>query len=192
MTVDFVLHDGKPTKLFMHQPLPKFGEILTKTAVADVLSLGENDLDEEYPVQIVSCGVPLIFVPLKSLDGVRRTKLRVDLLEALESNVGCKELFVFSRETERPEFDVHCRMFAPRFGIPEDPATGGAHGPLGSYLVKYGILDGTRILSEQGIEMGRPSAIEVRVETLNGEITDLLVGGDCVEVGTGRLRVAHP
>lgn len=188
--VDFAMEDcGRPADLVMHQPLPEFGEVLDKTCIAQLLSLQESDIDDDFPVQVVSCGVPIILIPLKSLDAVRRARVRLDLIDSPCGDTECRELFVFTRETEQQDANVHCRFFAPRFGVPEDPATGGAHGPLGSYLVKYGLSDGRQIISEQGIEMGRPSRITVRVESNGAEITGVRVGGECVEVGAGTIRL---
>ena len=189
--VDYTIEGDSPSELAMHQPLPEFGETLDKDTIARLLLLESTDILREAPVQIVSCGVPVILVPLKSLDAVQRAQPRLDQMSAALAGVDCHELFVFTCATEDAGSDVHCRFFAHRFGIPEDPASGAAHGPLGAYLVKYGLNDGNRIVSEQGIEMGRPSTINVRIETQGDEITGVFVGGDCVEMGTGTIRIDH-
>ena len=119
---------------------------------------------------------------------MRRAKVRLDLLESELGHLESQELLVFTQETESPESHVHCRMFAPRLGVPEDPATGGAHGPLGSYLVHHGLFDGKNIVSEQGYELGRPSRLVVRIESTDEEITDVTVGGECVQVGEGTIQ----
>ena len=88
---------------------------------------------------------------------------------------------------------VHSRMFAPGFGIIEDPATGSAAGPLGCYLVKHGLVPAERagsIVSAQGVKMGRPSRIHIRIDLTGSEITRVRVGGTSVLVGEGRLRSA--
>lgn len=188
--VDFTMpHDARPAGIVMHQPLPTFGESLDKEVIARILSLETSDIDEQCPVRVVSCGVPLVVVPLTSLAAARRTQVRLDLLEEHLEDIPCHEFLVFTRETEASETDVHCRFFAPRLGIAEDPATGGAHGPLGSYLVKYGLSDGNHIISEQGIEMGRPSRIKVGIQSKGDDVTSVLVGGECVEVGEGELYI---
>jgi len=71
--------------------------------------------------------------------------------------------------------------------IAEDPATGSANGPLGAFLVRHGLSDGRRIVSEQGFEMGRPSLLYVRVGGTRGRITSVHVGGHCAIVGGGWL-----
>lgn len=62
---------------------------------------------------------------------------------------------------------------APAFGIPEDPATGAASGPLGACLVKYGLASAGDIVSEQGIEMGRPSFINIHIGIDGDAFTDV-------------------
>jgi trans-2,3-dihydro-3-hydroxyanthranilate isomerase len=84
-------------------------------------------------------------------------------------------------------------MFAPHTsGIPEDPATGSASGPLGAYLVERGLVaaaDNVDIVSEQGTRMGRPSFIRIRIGMRDGRVDRILVGGGVVPVIEGRLRV---
>ena len=94
--VDFEIREGAPAHLFMHQPLPHFSDPLDKATIARVLSLDERDLEDELPVQIVSCGVPFILVPLRSLDAVQRAKVRLDLLELELGHLESNEILVFT------------------------------------------------------------------------------------------------
>lgn len=177
-------------QITMQQPNPTFGRIDEDyAAFAAMLSIEEADLDEDYPIQEVSCGVPFTFIPIKSLDAMRRLKLRIDLWEKLLKDRPAHKMFMFTTETEAPTSTVHSRMFAPGLGIAEDPATGGASGPLGSYLVKYGIAKGNpaQIISEQGYEMGRPSLIYIGIESVNEEISRVTVGGEAVLMGEGAI-----
>jgi trans-2,3-dihydro-3-hydroxyanthranilate isomerase len=186
--------DGEPVFAEMSQPLPKFGARLTDArAVAAMLSLEEADVDTRLPLEVVSCGVPFLFVPLRTLDAARRARPRADLIErATASNDVPPEVFVFTREVEHEGSTVHSRMFAPGLGITEDPATGGASGPLGCYLVRHGVVTGSAadvIVSEQGIEMGRPSFIRIRIERSGDEIRAVRVGGECHFMGEGFIEV---
>ena len=101
-------------------------------------------------------------------------------------------LFLFTRETEGAYSTVHSRMFAPGMGIGEDPATGAASGPLGCYLVRYGLVKrdpAAEIVSEQGLEMGRPSFIRIRIERQGEDITAVRVGGQCHFMGEGFIEI---
>ena len=83
-------------------------------------------------------------------------------------------------------------MFAPGAGVPEDPATGSAAGPLGAYLAVHGVLPKTQtaFMLEQGIEMGRPSRIWIEVSRdPAGMPTTIRVGGTTVPVIRGTIDV---
>jgi trans-2,3-dihydro-3-hydroxyanthranilate isomerase len=186
--------DGEPVFAEMSQPLPKFGPRLTDaSAVAAMLSLDAEDIDSELPLEVVSCGVPFLFVPLRTLDAAHRARPRADLIEQATPDGVPPEVFVFTREVEHEGSTVHSRMFAPGLGITEDPATGGASGPLGCYLVRYRLVacdTSAEIVSEQGIEMGRPSFIRIRIEQSgDGNINAVKVGGQCHFMGEGFIEI---
>jgi len=130
-------------------------------------------------------------VPLVSLDAAHRARLRADVWDRVGSASQLSELFMFTREVEHSGSTVHSRMFAPGLGITEDPATGGASGPLGCYLVHDGIVpgDGREIVSEQGIEMGRPSFLHMRIQRDGAQYTHVGVGGTCIYVGNGTIHL---
>lgn len=182
---------GESSFAEMTQPLPTFGPAIEdRASAALMLSLEESDLEADLPVQVVSCGVPFMYVPLRSLDAARRARPRADLMERVAEEQGIPpEVFVFTREVEHEGSTVHSRMFAPGLGITEDPATGAASGPLGCYLVKHGVLPAGDIVSEQGIEMGRPSFIHIRIEIEGDAITAVRVGGRCHFAGEGFIEV---
>jgi len=179
----------------MRQPLPTFGpRVENVAAVAEMLSIAESEIAEtNLPLEVVSCGVPFLYVPVKSLRAVQSIKFRVDMWERELQDIVPPEVFVFTREVEFESSTVHSRMFAPGMSIYEDPATGGASGPLGCYLVRHGVLpcDGeVEFTSEQGIEMGRPSFIKIKIARREGEeITGVRVGGECRFMGEGYLEI---
>src|ERR1044071_3639133 len=94
--------DGEPSFAEMTQPLPKFGPRLEdRAAVAAMLSLEESDIDADLPVEVVSCCVPFLYVPLRNLGSARRARPRADLIERASQEQGIPpEVFVFTRETE--------------------------------------------------------------------------------------------
>jgi trans-2,3-dihydro-3-hydroxyanthranilate isomerase len=102
-------------------------------------------------------------------------------------------VFLFTLEGAADEATAYSRMFAPGFGISEDPATGAASGPLGCYLVKHRLVEPDRarhFISLQGVKMGRPSRIHVSIESEGDQITRVRVGGKAVLVGEGFLSVS--
>jgi trans-2,3-dihydro-3-hydroxyanthranilate isomerase len=187
VTLDFL--DGELNMITMEQPLPQFeGEITDRAGVAAMLSLSESDL-ADYPVEMVTCGVPFTIVPLRSMEVVRKAVARPDLIEAISA---APEVYLFTAETDQPGTKVRSRMFAPTFGIAEDPATGAAGGPLGCYLVKHGLAGANgvaQIICEQGFEMGRPSILHITIDYDETDFTRVRVGGQCVMVGRGSLNI---
>jgi trans-2,3-dihydro-3-hydroxyanthranilate isomerase len=161
--------------------------------LAAMLSLGSDDLlGGDMAPEAVSCGNPFLFIPLRSRDAVARARLRLDLWEETLRGYWTDDVFVFALDPEREGSDVRARMFAPGFGVPEDPATGSACVALGGYLaMRDPRHDGTlRWIVEQGFEMGRPSILEVEVDRRGGAITAVRVGGSTVLVCEGQMEVS--
>ena len=180
----------------MRQPLPTFGPRFENPDIlASVLSLEPEDMMSNVPIEVVSCGVPFLIVPVKTLQAVQRIAFQQSLWQQELAHL-TPEILVFTQQTQTPDASVHCRMFAPALGIAEDPATGSANGPLGAYLVRYGLVPTqsptVSLLSEQGFEMGRPSLMYVTIEHVEQEISGVYVGGHCVFMGEGILEIdAH-
>ena len=181
----------RPTGAVMVQPLPTFGPVLPDVpATAAMLTLAEDDLASDLPIEVVSCGVPYVIVPLADLAAVRRARLRLDLWESLLGGFASQHVYIFSRETVNDDSTVHTRMFGPAAGVPEDPATGSAGGPLGCYLVRHGLVpagDRVPVICEQGYEIGRPSRMEIEISGDRDGIREVRVGGGCVLMGEGRM-----
>jgi trans-2,3-dihydro-3-hydroxyanthranilate isomerase len=183
--------DGFYHDLAMIQPLPVFGPVHDNPSLAAILSLQPEDIDTRFPVQSVSCGNNFLFIPLRNKACMAGINVRMDILEKYREVLDSSELYVFTTDTIYPDSTTHGRMFAPLFGIAEDPATGSGSGPLGCYLVRHGISDGRNIICEQGFEMGRPSIIRVNIETEGGSITRVKVSGNAVRMSKGIFFVQN-
>ena len=177
---------------WMTQPLPKFeGTIDDRAAFAAAIGVEQGTLVDGLPVQSVSCGVPFLFAALKTRDAVDAVEVDRKSLSRSFKGAAMPELplFVFTTATDG-QATVDSRMLAPGFGIAEDPATGGASGPLGSYLLTHGVVDAQKahdMLSLQGVKMRRPSRIHISIDSDGGKITRVRVGGKSVLVGRGEL-----
>lgn len=192
--VQLEMKDGLPDKIWMTQPRPAFGPVFPNAdAVAEMLGIDPTDIRNDLPIEVVSCGMPFLFVPVRNLATMRRLSFNRDLSRRALESLEVSEVFVFAMEVENAGSTVHSRMFAPELGVPEDPATGGASGPLGSYLVRHGVVSAqpkVSIVSEQGIEMGRPSFIHIEITQEANEITEVKVGGQTVFVGGGEIELS--
>ena len=190
--VNIRVNDGKPGLITMQQPNPKIHDPFEdRDAIAALMSLNQDQLVEELPVQILDCGVPYMIIPVKNLLAVESIKFRLDIYDELYKKYNLPFTLAYTTETVHPENHIHCRMFAPEAGILEDPATGSAHGPLGGYLAIHNVLGTGDIsfTSEQGYELGRPSELKVEIKMDGENISKVLVGGTCVPMGEGMLNL---
>lgn len=188
--VDFTIDKKGFHSITMSQPLPAFGPVEEDyKLVAGILSISSDEIDQRYPIQSVSCGNNFLYVPLKNLTAIHKTSIRHELLKVAKTQLDSTEIFVFTSDTIFASSDFHCRMFAPLFGVPEDPATGSAAGPFGCYLVQHGLYDDSLITLEQGFEMGRPSILKVRISGNKDDITSVKVSGEVVLVSEGKMII---
>lgn len=183
--VDF--KNNLPNMTRIYPPLPQFGKTFNnRSDFSKLLSLEEDQLMDQ-PIQWISCGVPYVIIPLKSIDSVAKIQFRLDVWNELSPDIDNAFIYAFSSGGSEEGSDLHGRMFAPEAGILEDPATGSANGPLGAYVSKY-LSDKTAFISEQGYEMGRPSKIFIELDReISGEISELKIGGKCKFIGKGEI-----
>jgi trans-2,3-dihydro-3-hydroxyanthranilate isomerase len=152
------------------EPYPEAGSLLATLGIPSSL----------LPVERYDNGPLHTFVVLESREAVATLRPDLAALRELEVNVSC-----VAGEGTRWK----CRMFAPALGVPEDPATGSAAGPLACHLCRHGLVSwGTEIEIAQGAEIGRPSTLFARAEGGPEGIERVEVGGSAVVVARGEFR----
>ena len=179
-----------PTGLtfWMTHPELTFGVVeRRREQAAEAIGLGEADLLEDVPVQVVSTGNPFLFFALRDGLAVDEAVADMDLLSDVLKGAGAFGAFIFA--VVGPNH-LYSRMFS--VDIPEDPATGSGSGPLGAFAVMYGLVPRApkvTLVSEQGTKMGRQSFLHIEV-TYRGEEelpARIEVGGAVRPVITGTL-----
>ncbi|HTR78754.1 MAG TPA: PhzF family phenazine biosynthesis protein [Gemmatimonadaceae bacterium] len=161
-----------------------------RDVLAGVLSIEPDDiLAADMAPENVSCGLPFLLVPLRSVDAVRRSRVRMDKWETALKSAWAPDIFLFARAPSGGDADFHARMYGPGVNVPEDPATGSANACFAGYLAaRAPQRDGTlRWKVDQGVEMGRPSRIEIEADKSAGAVTAIRVGGNAVMVTEGSL-----
>lgn len=189
-----LIKQQKITAVEMVQPIPEFRDIFrSKEVIGSLLSIDSTDISERVPMQVVSAGVPFLFIPITDLKVMKKIKFRQDVWEREFLAKGhAVDIFAFTLETIDPQATVHSRMFGPTMGIVEDPATGAASGPLGAYLAHYDLVSSETsgkytILSEQGMEIERPSQIRINVTYTDDKISFVSIAGSSVDIGRGTI-----
>ncbi len=182
-------------RVIMSQPKPQFlgtvEPVKDLFEVANALGLSKGLITgTKFPVEVVSTGLPVMVVPVRTLTAVRSIVPNVTAINELCARYGANGIMVFTTMTVEDLSTVHTRMFAPPIGIMEDPATGSASGALGAYLVQNGVVavgPTTEIIAEQGYEVERPSRIVIQVESDDDAIQEVKVGGQAVMILEGTL-----
>ena len=181
---------GRLQFAWMTQQKPVFGPTMnTPGPLAAALGLDPSALRPGMLPQEVNCGSAFFMVPLVSRAAVDQAVVDPRAVAAAfeAAKLTRRGLFIFSTEPGADGATAYSRMM----GASEDPATGSASGPLGCYLVRHGLVPADQagsIVSAQGVKMGRPSRIHIKVDLAGSEITRVRVGGTSVLVGEGRLR----
>jgi trans-2,3-dihydro-3-hydroxyanthranilate isomerase len=174
-----------PFLAWLTAPPISFGAAFDRSGAAHALGLAPGDLLGAFPVQQLASGNAFVYVPLRDRASVDRATLDA---AAMRRVCGQSAVVVF---TPTPD-GAYTRMFAPDFGIIEDPATGSATGPLAAYLFEHALVerkDGLRFVSEQGTAMGRRSILHVLLHVSRGELSCVEVGGSAVMVAEATMRM---
>jgi trans-2,3-dihydro-3-hydroxyanthranilate isomerase len=156
---------------------------------AAALGLTATDIGfDRHRISRYSCGTPYTFVPVAALEAIARAAPDLARFRAIFGETG---VFLYTRETKSADNAVHARMFAPQFGIVEDPATGSAAAAFAGVAREFEAPeDGVHTITiEQGFEMGRPSLIHLTMDITAGKLTGGEIGGSSVIVSQGTIDV---
>jgi len=178
----------EPSMLWLRTPLLNDGPTIAKSEAAALIALDPDKLADAAP-QILSAGNPTLFIALKSIAAVDEASLDSTKWAAIRNRYHPDPMcaFVFAPTSE----GAYSRMFAPDYGIAEDPGTGSSTGPLAFYMMRHRMTPakgGSRFVSAQGVLMGRRSILHVRVHGENGR-DGVDIGGFVTKVIDGELRI---
>ena len=164
----------------------------SRGVLAEILSIDAEDiLATPMAPQNVSCGLPFLMAPLRSVEAVSRSRLRMDKWESTLKSAYAPDIFLFAKTPDGSDAQIHARMYGPGVNVAEDPATGSANACLAGYLAaRASQQDGTLVWKvDQGVEMGRPSRIEIEADKKAGTVTAIRVGGNAVMITEGSLTL---
>ena len=181
-----------PSALFFTSPEVIFGpKYENRARIAEALNVAESDLLPGAPLEQTGCPVLHLTVGLRTPQLVDQVIMNSSLFTRLMGNEESDGVYVFAPAGAPNRFYSRLLCFE-NVGIVEDPATGSAASPLGAFLVRYGLVSGESevdIVVNQGVKMGRPSYLNVRVHRDGPQVSRIDVGGSVVPVLSGELTI---
>jgi len=185
--VQIWIEDAERPMIWLRTPPISEGQFYNRSSCARALGLETDELLDIQP-QLLDAGNPTLFIALRSKEAVDRAWLEAQSMSTLKEDKAepfC--VFVFSPTGE----GAYSRMFAPEYGVPEDPATGSSTGPLSLFMMRNRLMtgaSGTRFISEQGTKMARRSILHVRVAGDHGA-DGIYVGGHVTSIAEGTMEL---
>lgn len=171
LPVEIAIDEDGQRRIWMTQAPATFGPAIEgelRDALIAALGIGPDAIADYGPIQVVSTGHSKVLIPLNSRQVLDGLKPDAKALVRLSSQLACNGYYPFTLASPAPGCLSHGRMFAPAIGIPEDPVTGNASGPLGAYLLEHGKIALNRdgrftFVARQGEAIGRPGSVTVEV-----------------------------
>jgi trans-2,3-dihydro-3-hydroxyanthranilate isomerase len=184
LPVEIRFKDGRPQRVIMTQIPAAFRPIkINKKQLASALGVSISDFHSQLEPQYVSTGISNLMVPFRNRAALGRIEMNIAELRRLQAKNGTMA-YCFALNGSHKAFT---RGMVP-WELYEDPATGSAAGSLGAYLVQHGKLAPAQTFYiQQGVEMGRPSQIEVEVSQTGKKLVPR-VSGAAVKVFEGTIR----
>jgi trans-2,3-dihydro-3-hydroxyanthranilate isomerase len=163
----------------MEQPLPTVEPYEEEANLLAAVGVERSEL----PIEVYDNGIRHVYVTLDSEEAVVALRPDLSKLADLDAVLGVNCIAGLGKRWKT-------RMFAPAGGVPEDPATGSAAGPLAFHLARHGRIEfGEEIEISQGAEIGRPSTLYAQVDGSADQVERVEVGGSAVIVARGELRL---
>jgi len=137
--------------VFISAPAPEYiGLHVSIPDVAENLQMRIDQISTIYPVEIIDAGLKTLIIPTVSLEDEMRVFPGEQALKAFCLRAGVDIVLIYSLKTDNPENIAHTRVFAPKFGYLEDPATGSGNSAFGYYMIRHKLWDGGHATVEQG------------------------------------------
>ncbi|MBT5185924.1 MAG: PhzF family phenazine biosynthesis isomerase [Kordiimonadaceae bacterium] len=175
---DILLEDGYA---FMEQIPQYFKDIDAEDVetVMNSLELTKDHLIDGLVPMISNTGVSFLIIPLKDNIALATIETVIDQINAISEKYDLIGYYAFTTDPVDKSHNVTTRMFAPRYGINEESATGMAAGNLSAYLFEHMNFKCDKIIIEQGFFMDEPSYSEIIVNLTiqNGQLVKLMAGG---------------
>jgi len=148
--------------VFISAPVPHFPDkSIPKAQIAEALGISVQDVSEDYLIEVVNAGLETLIVPIRTLQTILAIYPDFMKLKLFCENHFIDIVLVFSAEVSDKSNRFRTRVFAPRFGYLEDPATGSGNAAFGHYLLKHEKWNGDVISLEQNDKVDQSNTIKL-------------------------------
>lgn len=191
LPVEVTKKNGKPRVKF-GLPLPRFETPTSDLTVnfSSAFGISRDAFEKRLPVKISGGNV---FFPIHRLSVLLEMRPQFNTLGEILKQKKLMGVCVFSLETIDQQSLFHSRYFAPNDGINEDPVTGSTNGPLGVYMVHYGVVPANErtitMIGEQGDAIGKRGRVTVEVKIAGGAPSAVSISGNAITFGNGEMEV---
>lgn len=167
---------------------PSAGDCPDAGLLATALGLGPDEIGfGRHKPGLWAGGPAFLYAPVRDLEALAKARLHEPAWSQVTAKTGLPDVYVYTADGA----GYRARMYAPGAGIPEDPATGSASAILSAQLLASGALEPgeTRLTLRQGVEMGRPSQIDLRVICRQEAVEAVYVTGGAVPISSGEILI---
>lgn len=191
-----IMCDNDDYKIVMTQGKVQVNEPLAveyEEKIIAALGLEKSDIRNDCPIAVASTGHSKVMIGIKDIEKLHNLAPDLSKLSEISRGIGCNGYYVFTLHPQEKTL-VHGRMFAPAIGINEDPVTGNANGPLGAYLIHYGLAaahKNAEFLFEavQGEAIGRAGKMIVKVKVIDDKPVEVKIIGEAVIAFTSEIEI---
>lgn len=167
--------------VYITAPDPQYHTLqISNEYIAAKLDMNKSDLSEAYKVEVIDAGLKTLIVPIKTLSKEISVYPQEKVLKHFCMEQGIDIILIFTLSAREPGRAAHTRVFAPKFGYLEDPATGSGNSAFGYYMLKHGLWSGDPIALEQGGDNIEFNEVRLMVQDgkvlFGGAATDRIVG----------------
>lgn len=167
--------------VYIMSPNPIFFPLTIRTEeIRNALGIEASLIKSDEPLSIINAGLTTLIVPIKSIDAILQISPDIEDLKAFCIQYDIDIVEVFTSDVVDCNNDYRVRVFAPKFGYLEDPATGSGNSALGYYFIKNNRFNREKIIVEQNGNKNRFNIINIRKKTDNENNTKVLFGGSAI------------
>jgi len=171
---------AKTNSVYITAPQPRFLDLsISAGEIAKALKIELKEFDGKYNFAMVNAGLSTLIVPIKDLKECLNIAPDLDELKGFCLCHDIDIILVFTTKVASGEYDYRTRVFAPKYGYMEDPATGAGNAALGYYLLNEKVWDGGRLSIEQGPSLEKPNIIRLSTAR-EGDRTNVIFGGGAI------------